>query len=179
MVEEKTLNVMSSNNPYEINGFVAPGWESVCDAFTSNFIDGLDIGATVAVYHRGKAVIELSGGWQVDENNTKRLGVYKNDTLQLVYSTSKSVVAAAVALCVQRGWFSYDDCVSKYWPEFGVNGKESITIHDLMAHRAGLPAVREKITLSDVLNWSRMTELLAAERPFWPSGSKHGYELMI
>jgi CubicO group peptidase (beta-lactamase class C family) len=44
-----------------------------------------------------------------------------------------------------------------------------------MAHRAGLPAVREKITLSDVLDWSRMIELLAAERPFWPPGSKHGY----
>lgn len=167
--------MLQSENLYEIDGFVAPGWNSVRDAFTANFIDGFDIGATVAVYHRGKAVIELSGGWKVDEKNTKRIDIYQNDTLQFVYSTSKAVIAAAVALCVERGLFSYDDRVSQYWPEFGVNGKESITIHDIMAHRAGLPAVREKISLSDVLNWSRMTELLAAERPFWSPGSKHGY----
>ena len=34
---------------------------------------------------------------------------------------------------------NYTDKISSYWPEFGQNGKENITVADLMRHECGLP----------------------------------------
>ena len=50
----------------------------------------------------------------------------------------KSLEAIAVAYLVDRGQISYDAKVTEYWPEFGANGKEGITVADVMRHEAGM-----------------------------------------
>ncbi len=117
--KRKLLSSMVNNN--NIHGYVASGWENVCSVFEQNLIEGLDLGASLCIYHRGQCVVDLSGGWKDPERNEKP---YTADTLQLVFSTSKGVMAAAIALCVERGWLDYDAPVAKYWPEFAVNGKQ-------------------------------------------------------
>lgn len=112
---------MSTTNDYNINGYVAPNWEKVRTAFEQNIIDGLDIGASLCIYYRGECVVDLYGGWK--DIQTKK-EPYTSDTLQVVFSLSKGVIGAAIALCVERGWLDYDTPIAKYWPEFGVNGKE-------------------------------------------------------
>ncbi|CAF1134928.1 unnamed protein product [Rotaria sordida] len=161
----------STVNDNNVHGIVAPAWESVRAIFEQNLVDGLDLGASLCVYHRGQCVIDLSGGWK-DKEKTKS---YTPETLQVVYSTSKGVIAAAVALCVDRGWLDYDAPVAKYWPEFADNGKEDITVAEVLSHRAGLPYVDHQLTADDVYNWSNITSLLAAEKPHWVPGSAHGY----
>ncbi len=52
---------------------------------------------------------------------------------------------------------------------------KNITVADVLSHRAGLPYVDEQLTLDDVCNWSRMTSLLAAQKPHWEPGTTHGY----
>ncbi|CAF0763708.1 unnamed protein product [Didymodactylos carnosus] len=155
---------------FNVEGLVEPNWEIIRDLFEQNFRDGSELGASLCIYHQGKCVIDLSGGW-TDQEHTKP---YTRDTLQLVFSTTKGIVAAAVALCVQRGWLDYNELVTKYWPEFGQNGKETITVSDLLSHRAGLPTV-DQCVLDDVLNWKSMTDLLAKQKPFWEPGTAHGY----
>jgi len=110
---------MANNN--NIHGYVALGWENVHSIFEQNFTDGLDIGASLCVYHRGECVVDLYGGWKDLQMNKEP---YTSDTLQLVFSTSKGIMAAAIALCVEKGWLDYDAPVAKYWPEFAANGKE-------------------------------------------------------
>jgi CubicO group peptidase (beta-lactamase class C family) len=114
------MSTIPSNNN-NINGYVAPNWENVRAAFEQNIIDGLDIGASLSIYYRGECVVDLYGGWK--DIQTK-IEPYTPDTLQLIFSSSKGVIAAAIALCVERDWLNYDVPVAKYWPEFGVNGKE-------------------------------------------------------
>lgn len=109
-------SILNTNN---VQGYVAPGWESVGIAFEQNLTDGLDIGATLCVYYRGKCVVDLSGGWK-DENKKDQ---YTSDTLQLVFSASKGIMAAAIALCVEKGWLDYNRPVAQYWPEFAANNK--------------------------------------------------------
>ena len=99
--------MVATNN---IGGSVAPGWENVRDAFVANF-DGEEIGAATAVYHRGRKVVDLWGG-SFDAEGTRD---YTEDTLQLVFSTTKGITAIAVAMCVERGLLSYDEKVSTYW----------------------------------------------------------------
>ncbi|CAF1444772.1 unnamed protein product [Adineta ricciae] len=108
---------------HNIQGEIAPGWEFVSDLFQDNFIKDRDLGASVAIYHQGKPVVSLTGGW-FDESKTKP---YDSAALQIVFSTSKGIVAAAVALAVQRGLLNYSALVTDYWPEYGQNGKENTT----------------------------------------------------
>jgi len=58
--------------------------------------------------------------------------------------------------------------------QYDVSSK-NITVGDLMAHRAGLSFVDEQLTTEDAYNWSRMTSLLAAQKPHWEPGTAHGY----
>jgi len=50
----------------------------------------------------------------------------------------------AMALAHSRGLFEYDERVSTYWPEFAQQGKEAITVRQLLSHQAGLFALNER-----------------------------------
>ena len=116
-----TLDMASSSTDNNVAGYVAPGWENVRTVFEQNFIDGLDVGAGLCIYYRGQCVINLTGGWK--EIKTKK-EPYTADNLQLVFSVSKGILAAALARCVEYGWLDYQAPVAKYWPEFAANGKQ-------------------------------------------------------
>ncbi|CAF1373742.1 unnamed protein product [Rotaria sp. Silwood1] len=155
-----------------VDGTVQTGWEPIRDLFQKTFQDNRDLGASLAVYHQGELVVNLWGGW-FDKQKTKP---YDNDTLQLVFSTSKGLVAMAVALCVQRGLLNYTDMVIKYWPEYGQCGKENTTVADIMSHRAGLPALRNtNLSIHEYLNWCSVIDKLEKQEPYWIPGTQHGY----
>ncbi|CAF2763788.1 unnamed protein product [Rotaria sp. Silwood2] len=157
------------NIDYNIRGTTVNGWESINDLFRQNFVQERDLGASIAVYHQGKLVVDLWGGW-FDQAQTKP---YDNDTLQLVFSTSKGLVAVAVALCVQQGLLDYSALVTKYWLEYGQNGKENTTVADILSHRAGLPNAPP--SFEEYLNWTGMIHTLEQQRPLWSPGTTHGY----
>ena len=153
---------------------VAPGWEPVRDSFIHSFDIKEDRGAGVAVYHRGKCVVDLMGGWR-DKDQTVP---YDSDSLQLVFSTTKGITSIAVAMCVERGLLSYEEKVSTYWPEFAAKGKADITVAQLLSHRAGLYTVDGDISLEDALDWSTITGRLADTAPLFPVDSTHGYHAL-
>ena len=157
---------------YNIDGTTASGWEFVRDLFEDNFAEQRDLGASVAIYHQGKLVVDLWGGWS-DRSFTKP---YDNDTLQLVFSTTKGLVAVAAALCVERGLLDYSELVTKYWPEYGQNGKENTKVRDILSHRAGLPV--EPASGEQLLNWTTMIHLLEKQQPLWIPGTAHSYHAL-
>ena len=157
-----------------LEGFVADGWGAVRDAFASNLDSREDIGAGVAVYHRGKLVVDLTGGWRDNAGTIP----YTPDTLQLVFSTTKGVVATAVAMCVERGHFRYDDPVAHVWPAFAEAGKADVTIEQLLSHQAGLYTVDGELAFEHVLDWNEMCSRLAATAPRFEPGSQHGYHAL-
>ena len=101
---------------------------------------------------------------------------WERDTLQLVYSTTKGVIAACANLLAQRGELDLDAPVAKYWPEFAAAGKADIPVRWLLTHQAGLPrAGRAAHPAAEALAWDPMVEALAAQRPVWEPGTGHGY----
>ncbi|WP_019930326.1 serine hydrolase domain-containing protein [Nocardia sp. BMG111209] len=154
-----------------IDGTVAPGFEPVRDAFAANFEKAGEVGAAVAVYRDGQPVVDLWGG--LADPATDR--PWERDTLQLVYSATKAVTAAAAHLLAQRGELDLDAPVSRYWPEFAAAGKSAIPVRQLLSHRAGLPALDHPVPLADALTWEPMVTALAAQRPLWEPGTAHGY----
>ncbi|PIO55468.1 hypothetical protein TELCIR_23145, partial [Teladorsagia circumcincta] len=88
-------------------------------------------GAAFAVYHKGRLVVDLWGGYA--DKSCNRL--WNEDTMTLLFSCTKSVAAICMAVLVDRGLCSYNDKVTQYWPEFGQNGKGDITIEMILAHK--------------------------------------------
>ncbi|CAF3967155.1 unnamed protein product, partial [Rotaria sp. Silwood1] len=166
------LRCKEVSNIYNIIGTIEnDDWQFVRNLFQQNFIDGLDLGASLAIYHNGKLVVDLCGGW-FDQEKTKS---YTNDTLELILSTSKGIVAIAVALCVQNGLIDCNERVTKYWPEYGQNGKEETTVADIMSHSAGLPDLVGSFTLEEALNWTIVVDTLEKQKPLWKPGTRHVY----
>ncbi|CAF1259446.1 unnamed protein product [Rotaria magnacalcarata] len=164
--------ITKENVDFNIHGSTADGWHFVRELFQENFIEQRDLGASVAIYHQGKLVVDLWGGWFNDIKSEP----FDNNTLQLVFSTSKGLVAVAVALCVQRGLLDYSALVTTYWPEYGQNGKENTTVADILSHRSGLPL--DVSPFEHYLNWTVMINKLEQQNPLWPPGTAHGYHTM-
>lgn len=155
----------------DIDGWVAPGWDAVRDAFTANFDEGLETGAAFAAYHRGHKVVDLWGG-TADPLSGRP---WAEDTLVLVFSTTKGATAMCAHRLAQAGRLDLEAPVATYWPEFAAAGKEAVTVADLLAHRAGLAWVDGRMTLDEALAWDPVVEALARQAPAWPPGSAHGY----
>lgn len=93
------------------------------------------------------------------------------------FSVGKGITAIVAAMCVADGLFSYDTTVASLWPEFAANGKENLTVRDLLGHRAGLPAIRQRLHPRAMFEWETMTTALAQESPWWEPGKAHGYHV--
>jgi CubicO group peptidase (beta-lactamase class C family) len=157
-------------NP-EIHGTVAPGYERVRDAFAANFAERGDTGASVAVVAGGQPVVHLWGGW-ADRARTRP---WQPDTLTNVWSSTKAMTALCALVLIDRGELDPDAPVARYWPEFAAAGKRDIPVRWVLSHRAGLAAFSQPVTQDDLLDWAKMTSLLAAQAPLWPPGTVSGY----
>ncbi|MFM7734992.1 MAG: serine hydrolase domain-containing protein, partial [Alphaproteobacteria bacterium] len=160
------------NDP-RARGFCEPRFARVREAFESNLARGLDLGAACCVHHRGRVVVDLWGG--LADPRTGR--AWEEDTAVLVFSASKGATAIALGLLAERGALDFYDPVAASWPEFAANGKESVTVREVLSHRAGLPVIEGEFTLAEALAWTPVVEALAAQAPLWPPGSAHGYHV--
>ena len=157
--------------PPLVGGDVDEGYGRMADVFRRNLTSGNEVGAAFAVYRDGRKVVDLWGGFR----NGVTQAPWEHDTVVLVFSTTKGLASLAVAVAASRGLISYDAKVAEYWPEFAQAGKDTITVRQLLSHQAGLSFVSPPLTLRDVADPSRMSAKLAAQRPAWTPGTRHGY----
>jgi CubicO group peptidase (beta-lactamase class C family) len=154
-----------------IGGDVAEGFGGVADVFRSNFRHRGEVGAAVAVYRDGHKVVDLWGGSRDPDRGLR----WEADTVVPVFSTTKGMSAAAMAVAHSRGLFNLDESVAKYWPEFGQHGKELVTVRQLLAHQAGLAVIDQRLDLAIIADPEALGAVLAAQAPNWPPGTAHGY----
>lgn len=128
-------------------------------------------GAVVLVWHNGQVVYRRAFGNRALEPRREPMTV---DTIFDVASLTKVVATTtAVMQLVQKGEVRLNDPVAKYLPEFAVNGKEEITVRNLLTHFSGL---RADIDLTPP--WEgRDTALrmVFAETPAYSPGSRFLY----
>ncbi len=155
----------------KIEGSCDPRFKRVREAFESNFVAGLEVGAAVAATVDGKPVVDLWAG-HADKAGTRP---WQRDTLVNVYSTTKGITAMLAHRLVDQGRLDLDAPVASYWPEFAAAGKAKIPVNYLLSHRAGMAAVRKQLPPDGYFNWTLMCDALAAQEPWWEPGTKHGY----
>jgi CubicO group peptidase (beta-lactamase class C family) len=160
--------------PVGVEGDVDEGFEDVADAFSANFEAQGEVGAAYCLYVEGRKVVDMWAG-RFDASTGRP---YDEDTLQLVFSTTKGATAACAHLLAQRGLLDLDAKVSTYWPEFAKAGKEDIPVSYLLCHKAGVPTVDARLTFEEACSWEPVVRALEEQAPYWPPGARHGYHAL-
>jgi CubicO group peptidase (beta-lactamase class C family) len=156
-----------------VGGTVEPEFEGVLDAFAANFDERGEVGAACCVYVDGRPVADLWGG--VADATTGR--AWEEETIALVFSCTKGVTATCANLLIERGQLDPDAPVARYWPEFAQQGKDAITVRQVLSHQAGLAVIEGDLTLEEALSWDPVVDALARQAPNWEPGTAHGYHL--
>ena len=156
----------------KVHGTWTPGFEWVREAFAKNLSEN-EVGAACCVYWKGEPVVDVWGGL-ADRDEARE---WQRDTAAVVFSSTKGVTAALIHLLAQRNQLELGAPVASYWPEFAANGKESITIRQVLSHQAGVPAVEGDFTLEDVYAWHPVCDAIAKQKPVWTPGTAHGYHV--
>jgi len=160
-----------------LHGTCDPAFAAVRDAFEDNFARRGEVGASVCIQAQTlsgpKTVVDLWGGTCADGQTP-----WTEETVSIVFSCTKAAVALCAHILIDQGKLDPDAKVTTIWPEFGAAGKEDTTIRDMLAHRSGVPALRNPLKAGAYLDFDYMTEQLAAEAPWWNPGTDHGYHLV-
>lgn len=96
-----------------------------------------------------------------------------DDTRYVVYSATKAFVAGAVWALIGDGAIDVSRRVVDYIPEFGTNGKDVITVEQVMLHTSGFPSAPLSALQGDTS--AGRTAAFASWRLNWDPGSTYEY----
>lgn len=155
-------------------GFVAPGFDAVAAEFTQNFRDRGDLGASFAAVCDGELVVDLWGG--IADLRTGR--PWDSDTLQLIFSGTKGLVAVCLLILADRDQLDLDAPVRFYWPQFAPAGKAGVTVRQIVTHTARLPGITIPIGVGDLADDQWMASLLAAQAQSGDERARRAYHAL-
>jgi CubicO group peptidase (beta-lactamase class C family) len=134
----------------------------------------LERGLQVAAFLDGELIVDAWAG--IADPATGR--PVDGETLFTVWSAGKGVAATVLHLLAERGLLAYDAPIATYWPEFGTNAKQAITVRHALTHTAGIPQLPDGVSPTELLDWETMCRRIADLAPLWPPGTATGYHAM-
>lgn len=138
--------VVSNGKPSDV-GFDPIALKKVDTIITAAIADSAFPGAVVLIAKDGYVVHEKAYGRMTYDQTAVPVST---DALFDLASVTKVIsTTSAVMRLVDEKRISLDDPVIKYIPEFGKNGKEKITLYNLMVHNSGLQAWRKYYEICD------------------------------
>ncbi|MEW6272243.1 MAG: serine hydrolase domain-containing protein [Thermodesulfobacteriota bacterium] len=156
-----------------IEGRCDARFRAVRDAFAGNFALHGELGAAVTLVVEGRVVVDLWAGTADPAHGTP----WRESTLVNVFSVTKALVTICALRLVEQGRLDLDAPLARVWPAFAGADKEQVTLRHVLAHRAGLPALRAPLPAAAMLDWAAMTGALERQAPWWPPGTAHGYHV--
>ena len=165
------LIVRTACAQHAVAQMAAPSFLQEESILNSAVQDHLIPGAVLIVGHHGKVVYRRCYGSRSLEPVQERMTL---DTVFDMASLTKPLMTAtAVMQLYEQGKLSPNDPVSQYLPDFAANGKQDITIRQLLTHYSGLPP---DISLADP--WEGKQEAYTrafAVKPIHPPGVQFVY----
>jgi uncharacterized protein YbbC (DUF1343 family)/CubicO group peptidase (beta-lactamase class C family) len=128
-------------------------------------------GAVILIGNQGKTVYRQSFGFRA--LIPKKEPMTTETIFDLASLTKVIATTTAVMQLVENGKLNFEDPVVKYWPEFKKNGKEQITVRDLLTHYSGLrPDLDSKPKWS---GYDTALKMIEEEKPVFPPGTNFIY----
>jgi CubicO group peptidase (beta-lactamase class C family) len=148
-------------------GRVDKGFEAVHQAFLAAHPPEHG-GGQLCVYRHGRPVVDV---WT---------GPFAEDSITVLMSCTKGAVAVLVQMLVEGGVLDLDTPIAAWWPEFGAQGKEGITLTHVLTHSSGLFGweVDSGLGGEAALDWERAISGLAEMRPYWTPGTAYLYHFI-
>jgi CubicO group peptidase (beta-lactamase class C family) len=162
-------------------GMTPEGVERIWSALENLYRTGLHPAITFVLRRRGRIVLKralgaLSGNLPGDSGPAMPLGP---DAPVCLFSASKAITALLLHKLVEDGALALEDRVSDHIPEFAAHGKDRVTIRQLLAHRAGIPALPVKHPDPSLLqHWDALVHLLCLAPPEDPRFEKQAYHAL-
>ena len=157
---------MGTLREMELNGDALT--QRITPLFQENFARFGELGAAISIWQNGKPILDLQGGFR----DARRKQPWTADTLVLIWSATKGLGSACLLHALQENVVGLDRSVADLWPQFAQQGKDKITLAQLLSHQAGLAALEENV---DVTDYEAVIRALEEQAPLWPPGTAHGY----
>jgi len=151
-------------------GLDAAALEALAARARRDVEDGALPSCQLAVARHGRLGFVASYGRVTHEGVERAAG---DDTLYVIFSCTKAITSAATWLLWQDGLLGWDERVADVVPEFGTNGKQAVTVEQLLLHTAGFPHAPFA-----PLDWDDRAKRLARFarwRTEWEPGSRFEY----
>lgn len=145
--------------------------DKVSELIEKQITDGRQIGVQVCAYRDGERIVDAWAGTMGPDDPRP----VQADSLFCSWSTTKGVTATAIHMLADRGLIDYDAKVTDYWPEFGQNGKDEVTVTQALSHQIGLHALPEPFSVEFLIDWDTGIEYIEKVKPAYPPGTKTGY----
>ncbi len=133
--------------------------------------DGYELGVQAAVYVHGELVADVAVG-RVSSRSSAQV---VSDTLFPVCSTGKGVLATLAHIAAERGEIDYEVPIADYWPAFGANGKQAVTVRQALSHQAGLTHAPAFATIDEACDFDTACAMLATMPLIWEPESTMQY----
>ncbi len=132
--------------------------------------EGLLPSVQIAVACRGKIAGMRSFGSATFEG---RAAPATNDTLYVVFSSTKAITSAAAWLLIEEGKLALDERVADIVPGFEQNGKGEVTVEQLFTHTAGFP--HSPLGPPQWYDADQRVRRYGAWKLAWPPGTRYEY----
>ena len=117
-------------------GFDTARWPTIRELAEQGIAEGKMPGCVICFGRNGGIVFQEAFGLRKVAPNSEAM---TTDTVFDMASITKPLATAtSIMKLVENGKFRIQDRVSKFLPEFALNGKDVISIEDLMLHQSGL-----------------------------------------
>ncbi|MDF2917316.1 MAG: class beta-lactamase-related serine hydrolase [Microbacterium sp.] len=157
-----------------VSAHVTPGFERVVEEFAEQLDSPARTGAALSIWHDGDEVVSAWGG-TADHRDGRPWG---EDTLEVIFSASKGLSALVLVRLHARGDVDLERPIRDVWPAFAAHGKGGLSIADVLAHRAGVSAPVDDVSLDEALDSRALAERIAAQKPLWEPGTAHAYHAL-
>ena len=173
-----SIDTKMETDPCEV-GLLQSDVDHIWDKIIKVYRTGVHPSITACIRYRGKVIMSraighMRGNGPHDEPDSEKV-LATPDTPMCLYSTSKGITALLMHMLQEDGLINVSDPVAFYAPEFARKGKDNITIHQILAHRGGIPGLPKDVDIEVLWDEDQTWELLCDAQPIVTDGSRLAY----
>ena len=143
--------------------------DAIWQAVERLYSKGMNPGISLCLHHKGERVLNRTIGYAngnvFNPNPVKTKQLMSLDTPVCLYSASKAITAMLVHWADEKGFINLLNPVAHYLPEFAQNGKQNITLQQILSHRAGIGALPSDLAIETLYDYDSCIKLVCEAQP--------------
>lgn len=179
------IDTKAETSPYDVS-MTRDNVEAIWSSVEAFYRTGLQPGMSMVIRRQGEIVLKRAIGHSrgnpppSHHDDLHPPTPMTPDTPVCLFSASKAITAMLIHKLVEQGHLALRDKVGQYIPEFSCNGKENITIEQVMSHRAGVPSIPIKNPHPSLLfKWDSVIDLINSGYTNKGDGSQQAYHAIV